>query len=62
MEDYAAARSDEWQESERGEEFEERLEALREVLAAVEELTAVPEKTPPKPLTEDLSCLVVPML
>ena len=42
----------------RGEEFEERLEAVREVLAAVEQLPAVPEKTPPKPLTEDLSCFV----
>ena len=58
MEEYAQARSESWQESERGEAFQERLEAVQEVLAALEELTAVPEKTPPHPLTEDLSCLV----
>jgi hypothetical protein len=58
MEEYAAARSESWQEGERGEAFQERLEAVQEVLATVEELTAIPEKTPPKPLTEDLSCLV----
>ena len=45
MESYAAARSENWQESERGEEFAERLAALQEVLAAVEELTPIPEKT-----------------
>ena len=45
MESYAVARSDAWQESERGEEFEERLVALQEVLAVVEELTTVPKKT-----------------
>jgi hypothetical protein len=59
MEEYAQARAESWQESERGEEFQERLEAVQEVLAAVEELTAGSEKTPSKPLTEDLSCLVV---
>ena len=58
MEDYAAARSENWLESERGAAFQERLEAVQEVLAAVEELTANSEKTPPKPLTEDLSCLL----
>ena len=58
MESYAENRSATWQESERGAEFEEQLEALREVVSAVEELTAVPEKTPPKPLTIPLSCLV----
>ena len=57
MEEYAVARSESWQESERGEAFQERLEAVQEVLTVVEELTAVSEKTPPKPLTEDLSCL-----
>ena len=45
MEDYTAARSGNWQESERGEEFAERLAALQEVMDAVEELTTVPEKT-----------------
>ena len=49
METYAAARSESWQESERGEEFEERLEALREASAAVEELNAVSEKIRPNP-------------
>ena len=45
MEDYAAARSENWQESERGEEFAERLAAFQEVMDALEELTSAPEKT-----------------
>ena len=38
MQDYYAQRSETWRESERGEAFLERLEALQEVQAAVEEL------------------------
>ena len=44
-ESYAAARSENWQESERGEEFAERLAAFQEVMNALEELTSAPEKT-----------------
>ena len=49
MESYATVRSTAWQESERGEEFAERLAALQEVMDAVEELTTVPEKIRPNP-------------
>lgn len=45
MESYAMARSETWQDSERGEEFAERLEAFQEALAVVEELITVPQKT-----------------
>lgn len=38
MQDYYEQRSDTWQESERGEAFRERLEALQETQALVDEL------------------------
>ena len=38
MEAYYEQRSEEWQESERGEAFRERLEAVQEIQAAAEEL------------------------
>ena len=47
MQDYYEARSATWQESERGACFQERLEAVQEVLTQVEELAGEPysEKT-----------------
>ena len=38
MQSYAAARSESWQESERGEAFAERLTAMEEVLSSLQEL------------------------
>ena len=38
MQDYYDERSDEWQESQRGEEFTERLQAVEDLVAAIEDL------------------------
>ena len=58
MQEYYDERSEAWQESERGEDFAQRLEAVQEVLEAMAELDAADTKNPSKPLTDHLRCLV----
>jgi len=50
MQEYYEARSEAWQESERGDDFAERLEAVQEVLEAVAELAAADTKKSAKTL------------
>ncbi len=42
MEAYQDERSEAWQESERGESFQERIEALETVIAELDELPGIP--------------------
>jgi hypothetical protein len=40
MQDYYEQRSEDWQESDRGEALSERLQAIEEAIAAVEDIAA----------------------
>jgi len=57
MQEYYDERSEAWQESERGADFAQRLEAVQEVLEGLTELDAADTKKPSKPLTDHLVCL-----
>ena len=52
-------RSEQWPESERGEDLAERLEAVQKVLEATTELAAADTKNSVKTLDGHLRCLVV---